>query len=84
MYVSRSEATAIEIGGTAPPTRLPERSTISASARPVRLLPSAKGWILSNCAWAIAAFATAGSGDELQKRTRSSSSRGTSSGAGGT
>ena len=54
------------------------------SARPVRPLPSMKGWIVSNWAWAIAACASGGSESSLQKAQRSSSKPGTSSGGGGT
>ena len=40
-------------------------------ARPVRPLPSTNGWIVSNCAWAIAACATAGSESSLTNAHRS-------------
>lgn len=60
------------------------RSTRWISPRPVRPLPSANGWMVSNCACASAAWATAGSESSLQNAHRSSIRPGTSSGGGGT
>ena len=54
------------------------------SARPTRPLPSTKGWIVSNWACAIAAWATAGSESSLQKAHRSLTRPATASGGGGT
>jgi hypothetical protein len=59
------------------------RRTRSMRARPVRHLPSAKGWILSTCACAIAAWAIAGKGSVRQNAHRSSMRSATSSGGGG-
>ena len=62
----------------------PRRSTVWISARPVRPLPSMNGWMVSNCAWAIAARTTGLPSVAVRKRARSSTSRSTSPGGGGT
>ncbi len=54
------------------------------SARPVRPLPSTNGWMVSNCAWAIAACATGGSASPLQNSQRSSIRPDTLAAGGGT
>jgi hypothetical protein len=43
------------------------------SARPARPLPSTNGWIVSNCACAIAAWTAGGRASSLQNAHRSSS-----------
>ena len=50
----------------------------------VRPLPSSKGWIVSNWAWATAACISGGRCSELLNAARSQSRRSTSSGGGGT
>ncbi len=59
------------------------RSIAWINARPVRPLPSGNGWIVSNCAWAIAACASTGRSSRPANRTRSSISSGTDSWCGG-
>ena len=48
------------IGGTYAGARPRRRSTTWTSARPVRPLPSANGWMVSNCAWTRAAGISGG------------------------
>ena len=53
-------------------------------ARPTRPFPSANGWMVSNCAWAMAAWTTGGRSVRFMNATRSSMRSFTRSGAGGT
>jgi hypothetical protein len=53
-------------------------------ARPTRPLPSAKGWMVSNCAWAMAAWTTGARSVRFMNATRSPMRSFTRSGAGGT
>ena len=52
--------------------------------RPVRPLPSMNGWMVSNCAWTIAAFAIAFTSSRWAKATRSSRQASMRLGTGGT
>lgn len=42
------------------------RRMVLISARPIRPFPSVKGWMDSNCAWALAACGDAASSHELK------------------
>ena len=53
-------------------------------ARPLRPLPSANGWIVSNWACAMAAWVSAGMSSRRMKATRSSIAGSTRLGCGGT
>ena len=53
-------------------------------ARPTRPLPSANGWMVSNCTWAMAAWMRGGRSSRSQNRQRSSRRRGSWSSGGGT
>jgi len=65
-YASANVARTSEMGGTNLGAMSLRRRIAWMSARPVRPLPSTKGWIVSNCACAMAACATAGSMSLLQ------------------
>ena len=69
-------------GGTVSARRC--ESTQPMSTRPIRPLPSPKGWIDSNCAWTTEAWVTGSRYSSLAKDTRSSMRPPISSGGGGT
>ena len=72
------------IGGRKRGARPRRRNSTWIRHLPTRPLPSPKGWIVSNCAWAIAAWATGEMSSRFMNPQRSSSRRRTRSAGGPT